>query len=86
MMSVKMMTGTNDKGAMIMKKHSSTAVFDCEFFEIGSILLPFVFYIALHEPMERRTSDLKEHKLHNAACFLSFSMKRLHIPVSLMPL
>lgn len=56
-MSVKMMIGTNDKGAMITEKHSSLTVFNCEFLEIGSMLLLFVLYIALHEPMECRTSD-----------------------------
>lgn len=86
MMFIKMMTGTSDKGAMITKKHSSPAVFNGEFFEISSILLLFVLVIALHESMECRTSDLKENKLHNAACYLSFSIKRLRIPVSLIPL
>lgn len=86
MMFIKMMTGTSDKGAMITKKHSSPTLFNGEFFEISSILLLLVLVIALHESMECRTSDLKEHKLHNAACYLSFSIKRLHIPVSLIPL
>lgn len=43
MMSVKMIS-TNDKGAMITEKHSSPTVFNCEFFEISSILLLYVLF------------------------------------------
>lgn len=56
-MSVKMMAGTNDKGAMTTKKHSWPTMFNCEFFEISSTLFLFVLFIALHESVKCRTSD-----------------------------